>query len=98
MKFLNSNKTREKITGVLIGLVFSVLCVTPAFAARATTNTPMANAGIFATICGILLAALAVWQWVMSMVKPDPATKFGFVYTAVLAGGLIILGKMLENL
>lgn len=29
----NSNKTREKITGVLIVLVLSALCVTPAFAA-----------------------------------------------------------------
>ena len=28
-----SNKTRQKITGVLIGLVLSALCVTPAFAA-----------------------------------------------------------------
>ena len=32
MKFLNSSKTREKITGVLIGLVLSALCVTPALA------------------------------------------------------------------
>lgn len=32
MKFLNSNKTRERIAGVLIGLVLSALCVTPALA------------------------------------------------------------------
>ena len=33
----NSNKTREKITGVLIGLLLSALCVTPALAAGSGT-------------------------------------------------------------
>lgn len=102
MKFLNSSKTREKITGVLIGLVLSALCVTPALAVGMDSTSIVYEVvnliRILYTILGILLAALAVWQWVMSMVKPDPATKFEFVYTAVLTGGLIILDKMLENL
>lgn len=55
MKFLNSNKTREKIAGVLIGLVLSALCVTPAFAAEPDVTDRLINFTV-----NLLLIAVAV--------------------------------------
>ena len=51
----NSNKTREKITGVLIGLLLSALCVTPAFAAGTDVTNRLINLAV-----NSILIALAV--------------------------------------
>lgn len=50
-----SNKIRKKITGVLIGLVLSVLCVTPAFAAGTDVTNRLINLAV-----NSILIALAV--------------------------------------
>ena len=53
-----SNKTRKKITGVLIGLVLSVLCVTPAFAAGTDVTNRLIN--LFCSLFLIVLAEVVV--------------------------------------
>lgn len=51
----NSSKTRKKIAGVLIGLVLSALCVTPAFAAEPDVTDRLINFTV-----NLLLIAVAV--------------------------------------
>lgn len=58
-----SNKTRKKITGVLIGLVLSALCVTPAFAA----GTDVADE-LLKLFCSLFLIVLAEVVVVMLLV------------------------------
>ena len=53
-----SNKTRKKITGVLIGLLLSVLCVTPAFAAETDVTNRLIN--LFCSLFLIVLAEVVV--------------------------------------
>ena len=56
----NSNKTREKIMGVLIGLVLSVLCVTPALAAGTISLSFLSISSLLLKILSCILSISSV--------------------------------------
>lgn len=58
-----SNKTRKKITGVLIGLVLSALCVTPAFAA----GTDVGGYELFFIFFALFVVMLFLWMFLNSL-------------------------------
>lgn len=57
-----SSKTRKKITGVLIGLVLSVLCVTPAFVA----GTDVGGYELFFILFALFVVVLCLWMFLFN--------------------------------
>lgn len=99
---IKKNETREKITGVAIGLFLSTLCVTPALAAGSDATSLVSEiiklVGNLITIVGVLLAAVSVYKWVMSMINPNPsdmANTATFVAGAIIC---IVAPKVIEGL
>ena len=61
-----SNKTREKITGVLIGLVLSALCVTPAFAAGTDVG---GYEELFFILFALFVVMLFLWMFLFNSLQ-----------------------------
>ena len=57
-----SSKTRKKITGVLIGLVLSVLCVTPAFVA----GIDVGGYELFFILFALFVVVLCLWMFLFN--------------------------------
>lgn len=96
------SQTKEKITGVVVGVFLSVLCAFPALAAGASSTQLVTDiislVGKLITIVGVLLAAVSVYKWVMSMINPNPsdmANTATFVAGAVIC---ILAPKVIEGL
>ncbi len=65
----NSNRTHEKITGVLVGLVLSALCVTPAFAAGTDVADELLNLSVNLILIAVfvLFVALCLFMFLDSL-------------------------------
>lgn len=94
-----SNKTRKKITGVLIGLLLSVLCVTPAFAVGSDFISLAAKfSKVVSYVFSIFGILLSLSSFLFFLIKPSKKEECWMILSIATAFFCIgITGVFIAN-